>query len=268
MLRMLNHFSRASEIMSLKANTDVYAVSMGIEVLEDGAVDPSSIVIFPSLINVMYRLTYDEVDEMLEEGIGYKEEWELGTLLSIATKRRKYRIINGSSEGFVPTPIPQKTISISQDENAPDGINIKVDVSVSHNAGKNQTVGAEESSKMTGNLKSSMAQPVSSAFVLVTETMILAGEALGRWKVLQDEIWEKNADSNDIKFRNSLRLPFRTQRKPGTCSRMSFLVILFFNSCFLIRGAPFLDYTSRARERHVMNSLIEYNVGDGYCHAW
>jgi exoribonuclease R len=28
------------------------------------------------------------------------------------------------------------------------------------------------------------------------------------------------------------------------------------------------DYTSRARERHVMNSLIEYNIGGGYCHAW
>lgn len=194
---------------------DVFALSMGIELLENGAIDPSSIVVFPSLIRVSYRLTYDEVDEMLEEGIGYSEEWELGALLSLATRRRLYRVKNGSAEGLVPKPIPQRTISISSNENAIDGIKITVDVSVSHNAGKNQTASADVSNAEQSQAPS-LAQPVSSAFLLVTETMILAGEALGRWKVLQDEIWEEKRPKNgEHVFWNNIRLPFRTQRKPG-----------------------------------------------------
>jgi hypothetical protein len=202
--------------MSLKANSDAHALSLGIELHDGGSINASSIVVFPSLIRVSYRLTYDEVDEMLEEGIGYQEEWELGGLLSLATKRRQYRIAHGSSEGFVPTPIPQNTISIGHDENAPDGISINVTVQVSHNAGKNQTEGAEAGSNDDDNPESACAAPVSSAFTLVTETMILAGEAIGRWKLLQDKILEEKITNGSTDSpRNTLRLPFRTQRKPG-----------------------------------------------------
>ena len=203
---------RASDdIMSLTMNKDSCALSLGVDLLDDGSIDDSTLVVTPSLIRVSYRLTYDEVDEMLEEGIGYSEEWELGALLSYATKRRQYRINRGSSEGFVPNPIPQKLIKISPDTDAPDNIKVEVGVQATHNAGANQTAGAEVGDAFQ-KFTSTVVEPVSSAFTLVTETMILAGEAIGRWKLLQDEVQDREAKGS---FRNDVRLPFRTQRKPG-----------------------------------------------------
>lgn len=202
--------------MSLKANTDAYALSLCVELLEDGSIDVASIGVFPSLIQVSYRLTYDEVDEMLEEGIGYNEEWELGALLDAATRRRQYRINHGSSEGFIPNPIPQPTLSISPDENSPDGVAISLSVQVSHNAGANQTAAADSESS---NPSSSFAIPVSSASTLVTEIMILAGEAIGRWKLQQDLKGSNQEQVNGCPvLLNELRLPFRTQKKPGKTS--------------------------------------------------
>jgi len=96
----------ATEVMSLNVNQDVCALSLGVELNDDGSIDKSSLVVTPSLIRVAYRLSYDEVDEMLEEGIAYNEEWQLGALLSAATKRRAYRVRNGSQEGVVPNPVP------------------------------------------------------------------------------------------------------------------------------------------------------------------
>jgi exoribonuclease-2 len=93
--------------MSLRSGQDTYALSMAVELNDDGSIDESSIQIIPSLIKVKYRLSYDEVDQMLEMGVGYFEEWEIGALLDEATKRRNYRIASGSTEGFVPNPIPQ-----------------------------------------------------------------------------------------------------------------------------------------------------------------
>lgn len=226
------------EIMSLTRGKDSNALSLGVDLLDDGSIDDSSVIVTPSLISVSYRLTYDEVDEMLEEGIGYSEEWELGALLSSATKRRQYRIDQGSSEGFVQNPIPQKEISISADTDALDGIKVEVSVKATHNAGANQTSGA-----MVGDafqkFTTEVVEPVSSAFTLVTETMILAGEAIGRWKVIEDQAKEKEPEGP---FKNEVRLPFRTQRKP--------------------------DYTSREREKNIMLDLTENFVGGGYCHAW
>jgi RNB domain len=197
--------------MSLIMNRDSFALSLGVELNADGSIDDSTILVTPSLIRVSYRLTYDEVDEMLEEGIGYNEEWELGALLNLATTRRKYRCSQGSSEGSIPTPIPQNTIRISEDDSAPDGIHIEVSVQSSHNAGANQTAGAETAVGSKGVQVD--VEPVSSAFTLVTESMIVAGEAIGRWKVLQDTLWEDLETSSG--FRNEIRLPFRAQKKPG-----------------------------------------------------
>jgi len=227
----------SDDIMSLTMNKDSFALSLGVELKEDGSIDESSIVVTPSLIRVSYRLTYDEVDEMLEEGSGYSEEWELGALLSYANKRRQYRCSRGSSEGFVPTPIPQKQIKIKLDNIAPDGIRIDISVQATHNSGTNQTSGAEIGDAFQ-KFTEEVVEPVSSAFTLVTETMILAGEAIGKWKLLEDEA-NKGIEGS---FQNEVSLPFRTQRKP--------------------------DYTSRAREKNIMMSLMEYNIGGGYCHAW
>jgi exoribonuclease-2 len=230
--------SVSQQVMSLKAQTDVCALSLGVELNDDGSIIDDSIIVTPSTVRVDYRLTYDEADEMLEDGVGYSEEWELGQLYSGAQQRRQFRMDNGSAEAFVPTQIPQYTISTFHDQSAPDGVGIKVDIQVSHNGGKNQSaivadsmIGGNEDSDLSNEL------PVSSASTLVTEMMILAGEAIGKWAMRETKML------NDIeKSNNSLELPFRSQDKP--------------------------DYRSREREREIMMDLLEHNIGDGYCHAW
>jgi hypothetical protein len=151
--------------MSLKANTDAFALSLGVELAEDGSIIDESIVVTPSQVRVSYRLTYDEVDEMLEDGVGYHEEWQLGALLSAASLRRKFRMQKGSAESFVPTQIPQFSISTFPDRNAPDGTGITVNINVSHNGGKNQSAVAESD---VGSNAVSFEAPVSSASTLVT----------------------------------------------------------------------------------------------------
>jgi RNB domain len=209
-------------LMSLNSNQDVVALSLGLEVNEDGSIDESSLLLTPSYIRVSYRLTYDEVDEMLEEGVGYNEEWELGALLSLATLRREYRIRNGSTEGLVPNPVPSCDVSIFPDESAPDSVGINVSVEVSHNAAQNKTANAEQ-----GGVFPKLAifeQPLSSAYLLVTEAMILAGEGIGRWKSVADA--NELACNEGTKLQNRLRLPFRTQRKPGKWFRAGKAIIL------------------------------------------
>lgn len=197
--------------MSLKANSDVNALSIGVELNPDGSIDSSSLVLTPSLIRVAYRLSFDEVDEMLEEGVGYSEEWQLGAMLAAANKRRRYRMKNGSSEAMVPNPIPYSSVSTFPDEDAPDGVGIRINVEVSHNAGRNQTADAEKGTEPMGN---TYAAPVSPSFMLVTEMMIMAGEAVGKWKTeMEKQDQAVNGDSNRI--HNVLKLPFRTQPKPG-----------------------------------------------------
>ena len=56
-----------NELMSLSTNNDCFALSLSVEVNSDGSIDESSIEMVPSVIRVTYRLSYDEVDEMLEE---------------------------------------------------------------------------------------------------------------------------------------------------------------------------------------------------------
>jgi len=237
--------SISTELMSLKANTQRYALSLAVQINDDGSVDPSSVIITPSLIRPSYRLTYDEVDEMLEEGIGYKEEWELGALLDAATLRRNYRIRQGSTEGIIPNPVPYSTISVYPDRHAPDGLGIAHHIQVSHNAGKNVTALAEEAeggANYAENDAASTPSPVSSAYLLVTEMMILAGEAIGQFKSRIDEERMQIINGEAVPFANQLRLAFRTQLPP--------------------------DLKSRAREKRTMLDLLEYNVGNGYCHAW
>lgn len=61
-----------NELMSLSANGPSYALSLGVEVNADGSINAASIEIAPSIIRVTYRLTYEEVDEMLEECVTSK----------------------------------------------------------------------------------------------------------------------------------------------------------------------------------------------------
>lgn len=86
------------ERMSLLSVRDTPALSMSLEVDEGGGVLEDSIEVMPSTIRVDYKLTYDEVDEMLSEGVGYREEWELGVMLQLAKARRAYRIGRNATE--------------------------------------------------------------------------------------------------------------------------------------------------------------------------
>ena len=51
-----------------------------------------------SWVRVSYALTFDEVDEMIEEGIAFNEEWQIGALLKIANVRAGHRLRNNSTE--------------------------------------------------------------------------------------------------------------------------------------------------------------------------
>ena len=116
-------------------------------------------------VRVSYRLTYDDVDEMLEDGIAYNEEWELGALYNAASLRRQFRISNGSAEGFVPKQIPQFSTTTFPDRNATDGIGVSLKIQVSHNGGKNQS--AIAASDLSSEVPS-FETPVSSSSTLVT----------------------------------------------------------------------------------------------------
>ncbi|KAL3930568.1 MAG: hypothetical protein SGBAC_011707 [Bacillariaceae sp.] len=151
----------SSEKMSLNANAEKSSLSLGVELATDGSVIDSSIRMTASTIKVSYRLTYDDVDDMLEDGVAYNEEWELGELYTAAEIRRDYRIRNGSSEGFIPTQIPQYSTSTYVDVAAHNNVGIALNIQVSHNGGKNQSV-VEYHDKATNM---AYASPVSAASI-------------------------------------------------------------------------------------------------------
>ena len=225
-------------IMSLRQGHDCCALSLGVELNEDGSIDTDSIIVIPSMVQVKYRLTYNQVDEMMDAGVGYFEEWELGAMLTAATKRRALRAKNGSSEGRVTTPIPQAELKVVKDDDAEDNTSIKLDIEVTHNAGSNQTSIAEVSTA-----ENEHAAPASQAFLLVTEMMIMAGEAIGKWRtkmLLVGTNGERDKDALTPQLKNDLDLPFRSQVEP--------------------------DFRARASEVRTLQNLKETN--NGYPHAW
>lgn len=161
----------ASDVMALTSNADKYALSLGVELHHDGSIDAASIIVAPSLIHVDYRLTYDQVDEMLDEGVGYTEEWEVGALLSAATKRREHRVGRGSTEGFVPCPIPKSFLTVTNDDENEGSYNIELKIETTHNSGSNITAGRMEGGSATHY--DPYASPLSSSQLIVTEMMIL-----------------------------------------------------------------------------------------------
>ena len=160
-------YSMASDTISLLSNTDKYALSLGVELNpNDGTIIPSSIVLTSSVIHVDYRLTYEQVDEMLDEGVGYTEEWEIGVLLAAATKRRQHRVEMGSSEGFIPCPIPKGFITVKKVDGGKK-CDIDVRIETTHNSGLNRTIDGVMPHH------DPYASPVSSSQLIVTEMMIL-----------------------------------------------------------------------------------------------
>eukprot|EP00571_Detonula_confervacea_P007375 CAMPEP_0172314286 /NCGR_PEP_ID=MMETSP1058-20130122/22162_1 /TAXON_ID=83371 /ORGANISM="Detonula confervacea, Strain CCMP 353" /LENGTH=844 /DNA_ID=CAMNT_0013028113 /DNA_START=16 /DNA_END=2550 /DNA_ORIENTATION=+ len=226
----------SSGAMSLQSMEDKCALSLGVELNSDGSIDPSSIIMTPSLIHVDYRLTYDQVDEMLDEGVGYTEEWQIGAMLGAATKRRAHRVGRGSTEGMVPFPIPNGMVSATyNDETKEHDVTLKIETT--HNSGANMTAGDK------GGIFEEHYDPycstVSSSQLIVTEMMILAGEAIGKWQKLQAMQSDTSLDGC-TQLPNLLELPFR--RQPGP------------------------EFKSRQRESSQMDFLFSMNKR--YPHAW
>lgn len=237
--------------MSLKANEDSVALSLQVELEDNGEIIDSSIQVMPSTIRVAYRLTYEDVDEMLADGVAYSEEWQIGALFHAAEKRRKWRMENGSSESFIPTQIPRYSLKfVGGNAESPNLSGLNLNVEISHNTGKNFSSSVVDGDRQTEE------NPVSSAMLLVTEMMILAGEAIGKWKLHCEQ--QEIGHSSSI---DPLELPFRSQPAPGTSFRTS-------NAVTDSGTNTVSDYRSRSREKRIMEGLLENNVGSGYCHAW
>jgi len=232
----LNMFpeNMCSDIMSLQPWEDKCALSLGVELNEDGSIIDSSIIVTPSLINVDYGLTYDQVDEMLDEGIAYSEEWQIGALLSASRRRRAHRVSKGSTEGMVPHPIPRGVVNAKWDTET-DEYDIKLSIETTHNSGANVTA----SDDGRGHYDP-YCMHVSSSQLIVTEMMILAGEALGKWQRLVSTETASFEANERVQTPNVLELPFRRQPAP--------------------------DFKSREREFKHLNFLSEMKLG--YPQAW
>jgi exoribonuclease II len=91
--------------MSLVQGQVCCALSFGILLQDDGAV--ASYTIVPSLIKPTYRLTYEDVDEMLELGI--QAEPELLALADWARRRQDWR----ASQGAISIKMPESAIKVN-----------------------------------------------------------------------------------------------------------------------------------------------------------
>ena len=94
--------------MSLIQGKICYALSFGIILDADGAVADYSI--HPSLIKPTYRLTYEDVDEMLE--LGVEAEPEIDAIAKWAQKRKAWRY----TQGAISINMPEATIKVKGDD--------------------------------------------------------------------------------------------------------------------------------------------------------
>ena len=101
-------FELAAGPMSLVQGKECYALSFGITLDEEGAVE--SYEIHPSLVKPTYRLTYDDVDEMLQLGI--TAESELQSLSKWSKLREKWR----RAQGAIIIDMPESSIKVKDDE--------------------------------------------------------------------------------------------------------------------------------------------------------
>ena len=149
--------SRVSDSMSLTPYRDSRALSLSCLLDPDtGKIKKDTITVTPSLIRVDYKLTYADVDEMLDYGVAYGEEFQIGLLLGLARLRRRYRISNGSTESLIRSPLKQGTPVVRQDRLSPGGYAVSVSVE-------------ETGVRVEGGR------------LLVQEMMILSGEAVAAW---------------------------------------------------------------------------------------
>jgi exoribonuclease-2 len=94
--------------MSLVQGRICYALSFGVVLDQTGAVAEFNI--HPSLIKPTYRLTYEDVDEMLE--LGVEAEPEIAAIAIWAKQRRKWRY----TQGAISINMPEAMIKVKGDE--------------------------------------------------------------------------------------------------------------------------------------------------------
>jgi exoribonuclease-2 len=94
--------------MSLVQGQVCCALSFSVILSPDGAVQDYSI--YASLIKATYRLTYDDVDEMLE--LGVQAESELEAIAQWAKRRQTWR----QSQGAISIHMPESSIKVYNDE--------------------------------------------------------------------------------------------------------------------------------------------------------
>ncbi|MGK7892039.1 MAG: ribonuclease catalytic domain-containing protein [Leptolyngbyaceae cyanobacterium] len=94
--------------MSLVQGTVCHALSFGVILDEDGAI--ADYEIHPSLIKPTYRLTYDDVDEILQ--LGVQAEPELEALHQWSKRREAWRL----AQGAVSIRLPEASIKVNDDD--------------------------------------------------------------------------------------------------------------------------------------------------------
>ena len=94
--------------MSLVQGRVCCALSFGVVLDDDGMVDEYSI--HPSLIRPTYRLTYEDVDEILELGVA--AEPELESIAELAERRSAWR----RSQGAISIHMPESSIKVQDNE--------------------------------------------------------------------------------------------------------------------------------------------------------
>lgn len=94
--------------MSLVQGKICCALSFGVVLDETGAVEDYSI--HPTLIKPTYRLTYEDVDEMLE--LGVQAEPEIEAIANLAQRRRTWR----DRQGAISINMPEAMIKVKDDD--------------------------------------------------------------------------------------------------------------------------------------------------------
>ncbi|QYX30091.1 ribonuclease catalytic domain-containing protein [Sphaerospermopsis torques-reginae] len=94
--------------MSLVQGKICCALSFGVVLNDTGAVEDYTI--HPSLIKPTYRLTYEDVDEMLE--LGVQAEPEIEAIANLAQKRKNWRY----NQGAISINMPEAMIKVKDDD--------------------------------------------------------------------------------------------------------------------------------------------------------
>ena len=94
--------------MSLTQGTICCALSFGVILAESGEIEDYSI--HASKIKPTYRLTYEDVDEMLQ--LGVQAESELAAIATLAKARQSWR----QSQGAISIHMPESSIKVNDDE--------------------------------------------------------------------------------------------------------------------------------------------------------